>query len=153
MLVAQPLGHVPVHNALGQPFDDGRLADARLPDQHGVVLGPSRQHLHHPADLLVPADHRVDLALASHVRQVAGEPLQRLVLLLGLLVGHAVRAAHALERRQEHPTVHARGSQQLPGGRALLVYQSQEQVLGRHVRVAQPLCLFIGAVEHAADLS
>ena len=38
-LVLQPLGHVAADDALGQPFDDGRLADAGLADQHRVVLG------------------------------------------------------------------------------------------------------------------
>ncbi len=90
MLVAQRLGDVPVHDALRQPFDDRRLTDPRLADQDGVVLGAPRQHLHHAADLLVPPDHRVDLALAGQFGEVAGVSLERLILLLGLLVGHAV---------------------------------------------------------------
>ena len=36
--VAQPLRHVPLHDALSEPLDDRRLADARLADQHRVVL-------------------------------------------------------------------------------------------------------------------
>ena len=39
-LVAEGLGHVAADDALGQAFDDGRLADARLADQDRVVLGP-----------------------------------------------------------------------------------------------------------------
>ena len=38
-LVLEPLGHVAAHDALGQALDDGGLADARLADQHRVVLG------------------------------------------------------------------------------------------------------------------
>ena len=38
-LVLQPLGHVAVGDAPGEALDDGRLADARLADQHRVVLG------------------------------------------------------------------------------------------------------------------
>src|SRR2546422_8361702 len=52
-------------------------------------------------DLLVPADHRVEFPLACLLREIAGEPLERLVLLLGLLVGHALRAAHSLQRRHD----------------------------------------------------
>ena len=62
-LVLQPLRHVAADDALGQALDDGRLADAGLADQHGVVLGAPRQHLDDAADLLVPADDRVELAL------------------------------------------------------------------------------------------
>ena len=42
-LVLEALGHVAVHDALGEPFDDGRLAHARLADEHGIVLGAARQ--------------------------------------------------------------------------------------------------------------
>ena len=66
-LVLQPLGHVAAHDALGQPFDDGGLADAGLADQHRVVLGAARQHLDDAADLLVAADHRVELALRGQL--------------------------------------------------------------------------------------
>ena len=58
------VGDVAVDDPLGEPLDDGGLADAGLADQHRVVLGAPRQHLHDAADLGVPADHRVELALA-----------------------------------------------------------------------------------------
>jgi hypothetical protein len=38
-LVLQALGHVAVDDALGEALDDGGLADARLADEHRVVLG------------------------------------------------------------------------------------------------------------------
>ena len=62
--VLQPFGNVAAHDALGQALHDGGLAHARLADQHRIVLGAPRQHLDHAADLLVAADHRVELALA-----------------------------------------------------------------------------------------
>ena len=37
--VLQRLRHVAIDDALGQPLDDGGLADAGLADQHGIVLG------------------------------------------------------------------------------------------------------------------
>ena len=61
-LVLEALGHVAAHDALGEPLDDGRLADARLADQHRVVLRPTGQDLDDAADLLVAADDRVELA-------------------------------------------------------------------------------------------
>ncbi len=45
LLVLQPFGHVAADDALRQAFDDGRLADAGLADEHRVVLGAARQHL------------------------------------------------------------------------------------------------------------
>ena len=78
-LVLQALGHVALDDAPGQALDDGRLAHARLADEHGVVLGPARQDLDDPADLLVPADDRVELALAGRLGEVPPVPLERLV--------------------------------------------------------------------------
>ena len=76
--VAQALGHVAVDDPLRQALDDRGLADAGVADQHRVVLGAPREHLDHAADLLVAADHRVELALLGLGGQVAAELLQRL---------------------------------------------------------------------------
>jgi hypothetical protein len=38
-------------DALGESLDDGRLAGARLADEHRVVLRAPREHLDDPADL------------------------------------------------------------------------------------------------------
>ena len=84
-LAAQRLGHVAGHDPLGQALDDGGLADARLADEHRVVLGPAGQHLDHPADLGVPADDRVELAVPGPRGQVDAVLLQRLVGALGVL--------------------------------------------------------------------
>ena len=67
-LVLEALGHVAVDDAAGQALDDGGLADAGLADQHRVVLGAAREHLDDPADLLVAADDRVELALPGLAR-------------------------------------------------------------------------------------
>ncbi len=83
LLVLQALRHVALHDAMRQPLDDGRLADARLADQHGIVLGAARQHLDGAPDLLVAADHRIELACGRGLGEVAGIALQRIVGLLG----------------------------------------------------------------------
>ncbi len=97
----QPLGHVPADDALRQPFDDGGLAHARLADEHGVVLGAPAEDLDGAADLLVAADHRVELAPARHLGQVAAVLLQRLVGRLRVLAGDALAAADRGERGQD----------------------------------------------------
>ena len=84
-LALQALGHVALDDPLGQALDDGRLAHAGLADEDRVVLGPPGQHLDDPADLLVPADDRVELALAGQLGQVPAVLLEGLEGLLGVL--------------------------------------------------------------------
>ena len=62
------LRHVAFKNPQRQTFGDRGFADAGLPDQHRVVLSSSRQHLDHAADLVVPADHRVQFSLGRQTR-------------------------------------------------------------------------------------
>ena len=84
-LVLDAVGHVAVGDAQRQALGDGGLADARLADQHRVVLGPARQHLDGAADFLVAADDRVELAFARRLGEVARIFLQRVVAVLGRL--------------------------------------------------------------------
>ena len=102
--VAQRLGHVAGDDALGEALDDRGLADAGLADQDGVVLGAAGEDLDDAADLVVAADHRVELAVLGGLREVAAELLERLVLVLGVLVGDAVRAADGLDRLRRRPS-------------------------------------------------
>ena len=63
-LFFERLGHLAVDDALREALDDRGLAHAGLADQHRVVLGAPLQDLDAAADLVVAADHRVELALA-----------------------------------------------------------------------------------------
>ena len=45
-LVFEALRHIAVQYPLGQPLYDGGLADARLADEHRVVLGPAGKYLY-----------------------------------------------------------------------------------------------------------
>ncbi len=141
-LALQALRHVAVGDAPGQPLDDGRLADARLTDEHGIVLGPAREHLDDPADLLVPADDGVDLAVPRPLREVLAVLLQRLELVLGVRRGDAVAAADV-----------AQGLQQLLAPDAQAVAHGQQQVLDGEVVVLQVLAGGLGPVEHVARLA
>ena len=80
-----------------EAFDDGGLADAGLADEHGIVLGASRQHLNDAANLLVPADDRIELAAARELGEIAPVLLERLVFRFGILIGDALRASHLCE--------------------------------------------------------
>ncbi len=92
-LVLEALRHVALHDPQREPFDDRRLADARLADQHRVVLRAPREHLDHAADFLVAADHRVELALAGPLDQVDAVFFQGLELAFRDWIGDASRAA------------------------------------------------------------
>src|SRR5690606_24192232 len=71
--VLQRLGHLAGDDPLRETFDDRGLADAGFADQHRVVLGAARQHLHHPFDLTGTADHRIEVAVASGLGEVRAE--------------------------------------------------------------------------------
>ncbi len=150
-LVLQPLGHVAVHDALGQALHDGGLAHARLADEHRVVLGAAGQHLDDPADLLVPADDRVELAPAGQVGEVAAEALQRLVAPLRLRVGDPLRAPH-LRQRLEHAlagdAVGLEDDRRVP---LLLPGHRQQQVLGGDVGVLHGVGFRQRRVQQAAQ--
>ncbi len=117
-LVAQAFGHVAADDALREAFDDGGLAHAGFADEHGIVLRAAGEHLDDPANLFVAADHRIELALARDLGQVATVALERLVLAFGILIGHALRAADAGERLIDRVLRDAELPQQIGGRRA-----------------------------------
>ena len=72
-------GTSPLAMRSARPFDDRGLAGAGLADQHRVVLGAAGEDLDRAADLLVAADHRIELAVARRLGEVAGVLLHRVV--------------------------------------------------------------------------
>ena len=72
-LVGEEVRHVAVDDLLREPFDDRRLADAGLADQHRVVLGAAAEHLLDAFELVVAADQRIELVLHRRFGQVAAE--------------------------------------------------------------------------------
>ena len=151
LAVLQALGNVARDDALGQALDDGGLAHAGLADQDRVVLGAPAENLDHAADLRVAADYRVHLAPAGQLDEVAAVAFQRLVLVLGILVGHGLPAADLLQRLQNLLLGHAQGIEQLLG-LALDLHQAQEQVLDRDVLVLHSLGLGLGRVQHGRQV-
>ncbi|EPY19096.1 ATP-dependent Clp protease ATP-binding protein subunit ClpB [Strigomonas culicis] len=78
LLPLDALRHLALHDALRQPLDDRRLADAGLADEHRVVFRAARQHLDRAADDLLASHDGVQPALARLVREVARVLLQEL---------------------------------------------------------------------------
>src|SRR5258705_14005007 len=70
-LVPQCLGNVPGNNPLRQALNYRCFADARLTDQHRIVLRPSRKDLDSPPDLVVAADYRIEFAFARQLGEIA----------------------------------------------------------------------------------
>ncbi len=99
--VFEDLGDVTGGDALGETLGDGGLADPGLADEHRVVLGAPGEDLHDASDLLVATDDRVELAGVGELGEIAAVVLEGLVLVLGVVVGDAVRAAQLLDRRQQ----------------------------------------------------
>jgi len=156
----QQVGHGLAHDLLGQALDDRGLAHAGLAEQHGVVLGAAAEHLHETLDLVGAADHRVELAVACELGQVAPEAVERgglalasaggaggglgrlgaglfgrlgRVLLLAVAAG-AEQVQHLLAHFLE---LQAQVQQHLRRHAVLLAQQAEQQVLGADVVVVQ----------------
>jgi hypothetical protein len=148
LLALQRLGHVVGDDALRQALDDGGLADTGLADQHRVVLGAPGQHLHHPEDLVLAADDRVELLLTSELGEVAAElvqderPGRRLLALTGRTGSGAFLApavtGQELDDLLAHPRkVGAERHENLRGDAFTLTDEAQQQVLGTDVVVPE----------------
>jgi len=130
------VGDIAVDDALGETLDDGGLADTGVTDEDRVVLGPAGEHLDDAADLGVPADDRVELALACGGGEVHGVLLERLVARLRVLAGHPLGSTHGGERATQRLGRRAARGEDRPG-RAVHRGQRDEQVLGRDVVVLE----------------
>ena len=148
-LVLQPLRHVAAHDALRQPFGDGRLADARLADEHGVVFRLAREDADDVADLLIAADDRVHLAFAGALDEIRAVLFQRVIGVLGVVardgagldlfqLGHKARLRDAV-----------RAEDALDGG-GLVGEDAEHQVLDGDVGAAAGLGLALGEIEDLA---
>ncbi len=146
LLIPQPFRHVAVDNALRQPFDDGRLANARLADEHRVVLGAAADDLDNAPDFVVAPDHRVELARPRQRCQIAPVLFERLERALRVLAGDALATANRLQRLQNRRVRDAVPLQHAFDRR--FIRECQQQMLGAHVIVPHPVGFFFRLVEH-----
>ena len=151
-LLAQALGHFAVDDALRQALDDRGLADAGLADQHRIVLGAPLQHLDRAADLLVAADHRVELALLGALGQVDGVLLERLALLLGVRVVDLLAAAHFVDRLLERALARRRRLAAAWPSVALVVERGEHEQLAGDELVAALLRELVGEVQQRGQV-
>src|SRR5438067_2465104 len=146
-LVLDAFGDVAFDDAAGPSFHDGRLADARLADQYRIVLRAPREHLDHAADLFIASDHRIELAAPRERGEIARVALQRLILAFGILIGHALRATHRLQRLQHRVGNDAVTREDARRGRFLLLRNGEEEVLGGDVFVLE----VVGRLERGVE--
>ncbi len=151
LFVAQGLRDIAVDDALGQAFDDGGLADPGLADQYRVVLGAAGKDLDDPADFVVTADDRIELALAGDIGEVSGIFLQGLVLAFRVLVGDPLVAAHPGQGLQEtvlgHPLALQHGAD-----RPLVLEQGKKEMLLADILVLHGGGDLEGRIQHLLQL-
>ena len=145
-LVGEEVRHVAVDDLLCEPFDDRRLPDAWLADQHGIVLRAAAEHLLHALELVLAADQRIELVLHRRFGQVAAE------------LGQQRRFLHARQRRlfvQELDDVLADGIEAHPlfhedrrRDRALLAQNAEQEMLGADVVVQQAIGFLRRELQH-----
>ena len=152
--VLEAVGHVAIGDAQRQPFGDRGLADAGLADQHRIVLGAAGEDLDGAADFLVAADHRIELAVARRLGEVAGEFLQRVVAVLGRLrCRRCGRRAAALIAALSASALTPASASALPASVSLASTSASRMPLDRDVAVARLLRDLLGLVEHRGRVS
>src|SRR5205085_1385672 len=146
-LVLKERGHVAADDSLRESFNDGGLADARLADEHGVVLRPAAEYLDDSLYLALATNERVEFVVGGVVRQVARElgEVRRLLLLRGArvvarlsrdLLAHCVQTQAALVEN-------------LGGHRALFAKESEQEVFRPDVSVLEAVALLVRVCENA----
>src|SRR5262249_26877243 len=155
LLALQEVRHLVRADPRREALDDGRLADARLCDQHRVVLRAARPALHPGLDLGLAADHRIELALGGELRQVAPELVEQLRALRLLartaalaLLPAAGAGEHADDLVADLLGVGVEVEKDPRGNSLVLAHEAEQDVLGADVVVAQRERLAQRELEH-----
>jgi hypothetical protein len=96
LAIFEGLGHVPIDDALGQPFGDRRLAHPRLPNQQRDCSSSAERELESCGEFPHPGQSPGRAAPPRQLRQVAAILFQGLILAFGVLVGHFLIASNVL---------------------------------------------------------
>ena len=124
---------------MGDALGDRRFADARLAHENRVVLGAARENLQYAPDLLVAADHRIELARTRLFVEVDGIFTQCVELLRRGLRIDGRPLAEGADRLDELLLGSARTFQQV-GRRTAFGDQAEQQMFDRRILVAESLC-------------
>ena len=146
--VFKSLGHIAADDTLGKSLCDSGLADARLADEHGVILRLTRKDADDISYLGIAADNGVELIAARTLDKVGAVFFKRVIGVFGIIaregaffdlrqllgefcLGYAVAVKNALYRRR------GRGK------------NADHDVLDGKILIAQTLCRFLGGVHNA----
>jgi len=127
-LVLQNFGHIAGDDTLRQAFDDGRLAHARLPDQHRIILGRRESTCttrRISSSRPITGSSLPRRACSVRSRRNARAP----VLSFRILVGDALRSSNRGQSLQDGVVGSAVTSEQLLCRIALQTGQRQQHVL------------------------
>ena len=149
LLVGKTLRHIAIDDAQRQPLDDRGLADAGFADQHRIVLGATGQHLDGAADFLVAADHRIELAVAGGLGQVAGIFLECVIGIFGRRRVRGAALAQGFNGRVQILRRDPGAGQNFPRLVVLLDGERQQQPLDRHEGIAGFFRRLLRGLEHA----
>ena len=97
-ILQRPL-HIVVQQPRGEALGHGGLADARIADEHRVVLAAAAEHFDRPLELLGASDQRIEQSLTRPFGQVDAVRLER--------IGRA-RAPRRRRRRSSGPAARER---------------------------------------------
>src|SRR5205814_1377561 len=140
---------VAISDALAKPFHNGGLADARLPNEHRIILGAAAQDLDHALEFTFTANQRIKLIIHGGLGQVARELGKQgrftgsAALGLGLFLGAARQ--FLADGAQTQATL----VQDFSGKAFLFAQQSQQQMFGADVLMAEALSLFSSISQYA----
>ncbi len=128
-------------NALREAFDDSGLADAGLADEHRIIFCAPRQNLHHAADFIVPANHRIEFPAPGQLDQIAAVLFESAERGFRILRSDAMAAAHRGERLQNGFAGRPMLGEQFRGWIFTYRGDGQQNVLGGNIFILELLGL------------
>src|SRR5699024_11099632 len=142
-LALEGFRNVTCDDAAGQALHDRGLTHTGFTDEDRVVLGAAAEHLDYTTDLLVTADHQVDLALAGEFGQVGRVLLQGLELPLRVLGGDLLGTTDGLEGRLDR-VIGCSPAREQVGGIRLAACDAREENLGGDILITEFTGEFLG---------
>ncbi len=135
-----------------KPFGNGGFSDARLADQNRVVFCAPREHLNGAANLLIAADHGIELALGRRIGEIAGVTLQRIISLLSRGAVRRAPLAQLVYGCVQTRRRNASFRQDLRGVGIFLHRHREEQPFDGDIAVACLLGDLLGLIENLGQL-
>ena len=140
--VFEVVRHVPAHNTQCQAFRNSGFADAGFADQHRIVLRLAGQNTDDVSNLVVAADHRVELMVLCKFNQILAVFGERVIGFLRRVAGHAGVAAHAGQRGQEGVLLNAKALEDILHGVVGPVQNRKHDMLDGNILVLHPVGFF-----------